>query len=486
MSADRLISEWFEDNCPRLTGLSDKIWEYAELAFEEYQSSKALMDVFRAEGFKVEEGVAGIPTAFVATWGAEGPVIGFIGEFDAVPGVSQTLSTRKEALIPGGAGHGCGHNLLGVGSLGACLAVKKAIQELGIKGTVKFFGCPAEEGGAAKVFMVRAGVFKGVDVVLRWHPSFANWVSMARSLAMNSLKFTFHGRAAHAAINPHLGRSAIDAAILMDIGVNYLREHVMSDVRIHSVITKGGDAPNVVPPLAQIWYYVRAPHRSDVDEVSDRLKTIAKGAAMMTETTVDIEFVNGSCETLPNQSLSEIAYRNFLKVGGPKYSQEEEQWAAELTKGVTKSDKVAALRASGLDPALAEYDLHHGVCPIFDIGRILPISTDSADVSWNVPTLVLYTCCSPIGAPNHSWQQVVGSGMGIGHKGMVTAGKVIALTALDVLMDPDALAKVRSEFDQATSSWSYKSPLPDDARPRVKKPAESSMEPDTDPQRSGM
>lgn len=469
MTAEEIIKGWFKKNESKITELSDRIWHIAEVAFEEFESSQLLVDEFEKEGFEIHKGVAGIPTAFTAEWSnGSGYRIGFIGEYDAVPGMAYKVSTKQEPGKPEKSGHACGHNLLGVGSMAACMAAKHTMEQLGIKGILKYFGCPAEEGGAAKVFMVREGIFDGLDAIIRWHPANTNWVSMARSLAMNSVKFNFHGVASHAGITPHLGRSALDAAILMDIGVNYLREHITDDIRIHSVITNGGRVPNIVPSEAQIWYYIRAPRGTDVGNIYNKLVNIAKGAALMTETSVDEEFISGCHETLPNSVLSEIMYDSFIRMGAPDFTDDEKQFAASITEGISRTDKRNSLRKFAIDPEVGDNDLHWEVAPIKDADRIMPISTDSADVSWQAPMAQMYTCCQPIGTANHSWQQVVCSGMSIGHKGMLASAKALALTAVRLVSDENTLEKAKAEFLDTIKDTPYISPLPKGLMPKIK------------------
>ncbi|MEA4846975.1 MAG: amidohydrolase [Clostridiaceae bacterium] len=463
--AETIIKQWFLVNQKRITDISDKIWDLAEVKFKEFKSAETLENEFEDEGFKVIKGVANIATAFTAEWSnGDGPTIALIGEFDALPGLGHKISDKKEPT--GTSGHGCGHNLLGVGSMSAAFAAKKAMSELGIKGRLKYFGCPAEEGGSAKVFMVRDGVFEGIDAIVRWHPINATYVSMSPALSLVSVKYEFHGKTAHAGTNPHLGRSALDAAILMDVGVNYLREHVVTDVRIHSVITKGGNAPNIVPDLAEIWYYVRAPKKVEVDAVLERINKVAKGMAMATETTVDIKVINGSSDTLPNKVLSERALINLQKVGAPKYTEEERAFAKKLNEGLTTADKAKSLIPYGIrDPKAAEKDLYDEISPNMTEGMISPYSTDSGDVSWQAPMCQMFIAAQTIGTANHSWQQVVCSGMSIGHKGMLCAGQAIAMTAVDILSDPDLLAAAQKEYDEKIALYPYSNPLPKDVVP---------------------
>jgi len=397
------IKQWFSDHQAEITGLSDRIWELAETKFEEFESMKALTQAFENYGFTVKTDlVKGLPTAFTAEWSnGEGPVIATIGEYDALPGLGCEIAGQK---TPNGKnGHGCGHNLLGVGSLAAAVAAARAMEQFDIKGTVKYFGCPAEEGGAAKGFMVRDGVFDGIDALVRWHPINATYVSMSPSLCNFSIRYEFHGKTAHAGTNPHMGRSALDAAILMDVGVNYLREHVPTNVRIHSVITNGGKAPNIVPDLAEIWYYIRAPKKADVDAVAARMEKIAQGMALATETTVTVKVVSASSETLPNQALCDRMLLNLNRVGPPQFTEEEKAFAKELNEGLTPAEKAKSMLMFGIrEPDVGQLDLYDRIsqnqCP----GVITPYSTDSGDVSWQAPMCQLFATAQTVGTANHS------------------------------------------------------------------------------------
>lgn len=460
------VKEWFEENQKRVTDISDTIWNIAEVKFEEFQSMKVLMDEFHKEGFQVKTDlVEGLPTAFTAEWSnGEGPVIGLIGEYDALPGLGHEIASSK---VPNGKdGHGCGHNLLGTGSMAAAFAAVEAMKELDIKGTIKYFGCPAEEGGAAKVFMVRDGIFDGLDAVVRWHPINATYVSMSPSLATRFIRYTFHGKSAHAGVNPHMGRSALDAALLMDVGVNYLREHIPSNIRISSIIANGGQAPNIVPELAEIWYQVRAPRQVELDEVIVRMEKVAKGMAMATETTVESKVTSAASETLPNQVLCDRMLVNLLKVGAPQFTEEEKEFAKEMNRGLSVAEKSKSMIMFGIkDPEVGRKDLYDEICTNMSPGVITPYSTDSGDVSWQAPMCQVFTASQVIGSANHSWQQVVCSGMSIGHKGMLCAGQTIAMTALDILTDATLLEDAKKEYNDMLKLYPYVNPLPADLLP---------------------
>ena len=447
--------------------LSKEIWDYAELQFKEYRSAKALADKLSSEGFHVEMGVAGIPTAFVAAFSnGEGPVVSTYGEYDALKGLGHEIASVK---VPNGKdGHGCGHNLMGAACVAGAVAAKEFLVKTGRKGTVKFFGCPAEEGGSAKVFMVREHVFDGVDANINWHPANANMVSQAAAMAIMSVRYQFHGKASHAGVSPQLGRSALDAAILTDVGANYLREHVPPDVRIQSIITKGGDAPNIVPAKAEIWYYLRAPKRQALDEVFQRMNKIAQGMAMATETTVDIKVGAGATSNgMPNNTLAEMVLKNFLKVGGPKFSEEDYEFAKQLNAETTLGEKRQSCEQMYhiTDPEIYSQDLFEFVQTDMMKGAVAPYSGDGCDVAWQIPSAQFNTCCQPNGTGNHSWQQVVCSGSSIGWKGMITAAKVLGLCLCEALCDEELLKKARKELDDKLAEYPYSCPIPADVMP---------------------
>jgi aminobenzoyl-glutamate utilization protein B len=460
---------WYERNGETAKKLSKQIWDLAELQFVEYRSSEALIEFLTAAGFTIEKGVAHIPTAFVATYtNGEGPTVGTLGEYDALAGLGCEIADTYRPT--GKSGHGCGHNLLGVGGAAACVAAKEAMESLGIHGTVKFFGCPAEEGGNAKVFMVREHVFDGVDGLVSWHPANANVVSLASAMAIMSVRYRFHGRAAHAGVCPHLGRSALDAAILTDVCVNYLREHVPPDVRIQSVISNGGKVPNIVPDEAEIWYYIRAPKRRSLDDVFHRMNKIADGIAMATETTVEKLQGVGACSNgLPNKTLSEMTLANLKRVGGPVFDDEDRAFAEKLNAEVTLEEKRQSMEQMYhiTDPAIYSQDLCDTIGDDMMEGVVAPYSGDGSDVAWQTPSVQINTCCQPVGTGNHSWQQVVCSGSAIGQKGMLAASKTIALSLCEALCSPELLKAARAELDAATADYPYVSPLPEGATPEM-------------------
>jgi aminobenzoyl-glutamate utilization protein B len=380
----------------------------------------------RDNGFTVDSGVAEIPTAFVATYGSGKPVIGILAEYDALPGLSQDTSPEKHPradVKEVTAGHGCGHHLFGTASVAAGVELKKLIESGKLKGTIKVYGCPAEEGGSGKVYMVRAGLFNGVDVVMHWHPGDRNGITTGRSMANISAKFRFHGISAHAAASPEKGRSAVDGVEAMDYMVNMMREHIPSSTRIHYIITNGGKAPNVVPDFGEVYYYVRNQDREIVRSVFDRVVGAAKGAALGTGTTMDYEITGGVYDLLPNMVLSEAMYKNLVTVGGVTYTTQESAFAKKIQS--TFDFKIPDLQSAAKIDSLKTNSTGDG-------GG----STDVADVSWTVPTVGLGTATWVPGTPAHSWQAVAAGGMEIGAKGMINAAKVIVLTGIDLFTQP--------------------------------------------------
>jgi aminobenzoyl-glutamate utilization protein B len=472
MSSDEVALAYLNVHEARLVEIAKAIWDHPEVALQEIYASQLLVDELRQAGFTVDVGAGQMPTAFVASWGTGRPVIGILGEYDALPGLSQAASAVREPAKEGAPGHGCGHNLLGAGSLGAALATREAMERESIPGTIRFYGCPAEETLIGKVFMARDGVFDELDAALAWHPGYANSAGGASStLAMNSFKVSFHGIAAHAAAAPHMGKSALDGVMLMDIGVNYLREHVEQDVRMHCVITDGGRAPNIVPSEAQAWYYVRAPRREQVDRVYERMLDIAKGAALMSGTTYDIDFLSGCYEVLPNSVIGRVMQARMDALGAPAFAGEDMAFAAQLQGTVSREllESSVAQELRMVDRGVRRADLGETLCekiiPPLETPFVSPGSTEVGDVSQITPTSSLTTCCQPLGVPPHGWQVVAASGSGIGFRGMTLAARALALTALDLLTKPATLQAAREEFAESTGGRRYVSPLPAGARP---------------------
>ncbi|HHY75874.1 MAG TPA: amidohydrolase [Firmicutes bacterium] len=460
---------WIEKHADELTKLSDKIWEWAELGLHEEKSSKIQMDYLRDHGFEVTSGAGGMPTAFVATWGQGKPVIGFLGEYDALPGVSQKVSPVREELVPGGPGHGCGHNLLGVGAMAAAIALKEELSKRGLPGTVKYFGCPAEENFSGKAFMARDGIFDDLDACLTWHPGSMNIVRGGSSLAVNSMNITFHGVSSHAAGAPHLGRSALDAVELMNVGVNFLREHIIEKARIHYVITNGGLQPNVVPAKATVWYYVRAPRREQVEEIYERVLKCAKGAAIMTDTTYEVEFLEGIYEVLPNTVLEEVLAQAMEVAGPPQFTEEDLRFAEEIAKtfppGQSESYMKDETLPDEMKEKLAGKLLNDTVLGRPPMPSDLRGSTDVGDVSWCVPTAQFSTACTALGTPGHSWQYTAQCGMHIGHAGMIAAAKTLVQAGLVLMTSPGILEKAKEEHRKRLGGRRYVSPLSPDMKP---------------------
>jgi aminobenzoyl-glutamate utilization protein B len=460
---------WIEQNAGELTKISDDIWRYAEIGLHEDQSAAALEALLEKNGFTITAGVGGMPTAFVATWGKGKPTIGFLGEYDALPGVSQKVQTTKEELEPGACGHGCGHNLLGVAAAAAAIALKEEMVKRGLKGTVKYFGCPAEENFSGKAFMARDGLFNDLDICFTWHPGAMNIVRGGSSLAVNSMNVTFHGVSSHAGGSPHLGRSALDAVELMNIGANYLREHIIEKARIHYVTTNGGLQPNVVPAEASVWYYVRAPHRDEVEEIYERVLKCAKGAAIMTDTTYDVELLEGIYEVLPNTVLERVLAEAMEVAGPPVFTPEDVKFAKELSKTFPQG-QVEAYKRDDTLPDDIKSKLEGKILNDTVLGRP-PVSpdmrgsTDVGDVSWCCPTAQFSTACVAMGTPGHSWQYTAQTGMHIGHAGMLAAAKTLTQAGLRAMTDEEVRKQARAEFEKRTGGKKYRSPLPPDTKP---------------------
>lgn len=465
MGLEETALSYLDANEDKLTELAKHIWEHPELGLQETRSSQLLADALEKAGFSVDVGVGQMPTAFVASWGEGKPVIGILGEYDALPSLSQKVSATREPIEEGAPGHGCGHNLLGVGSLGAALAVKEAMERDRIEGTIRYYGCPAEEILIGKIFMARAGAFDDLDAAISWHPSYANTVWSSSSLAMNSFKVDFHGIAAHAAAAPESGRSALKGVQLMDVGVNYLREHISEKARIHCVITDGGEAPNVVPPFARVWYYVRAPLRKQVEDIYSRMLDIAKGAALMSGTTFEVDFLTGAYDMLPNDRLGELLLEKLKLVGPPRFTEEEKDFAKQLQSTLPPDAVENALRSYGLTREEVGDPLCEKIVEPFDKGEVLPASTDVGDVSHITPTAQITTCCQALGTPAHSWQNVASVGSTIGFKGMMLAAKAMALAVLDLQIEPGILKAARDEFEKEFKGKKYVSPLPEGVAP---------------------
>ena len=433
-----------------LISISDKVWAAAEIAMKEYQSAKVLSDYAEQKGFRVTRNVAEIPTAFIAEYGSGKPIIGILGEFDALPGLSQKATPYKEALNANAAGHGCGHNMFGTASLGAAVAIKDLIASGKLKGTIRFYGTPAEEDLAGKVYMARAGVFNDLDVCLDWHPDYENKANMQSSQAIVSYTVLFKGKSTHAAADPWNGKSALDAAELFNIGMNFMREHVKPSVRIHYVYKQAGNVPNVIPDVASVWLWIRDSKRSGVAEVEERMKEVAKGAAQMTRTQVEFQMENGLYELLVNETGAKALHKNMQLVGPIVYTEQEKAFADKIMKEY--GNEVLGIDGSVKPLETTKADPPGG-------------STDVGDVSYIVPEITLNATTAPYKSPWHSWVVVACGGMSIGHKGMLFAAKSLGTTMVD-LFENEALRKeIRAEFEKKKGNEVWKAMLPDGPPP---------------------
>lgn len=424
-----------------------QIWDFAEVGYKENKSSALHIQHLKEAGFTVETGVAGIPTSFVATYGSGSPAIGILAEYDALPGLAQNAIPEKSVIAGKNAGHACGHHLFGTASVSAGIAIKELIASGKLKGTIKVYGCPAEEGGSGKVFLVRAGVFNDLDAVIHWHPDDVNAVTTTSALANKSAKFKFYGISAHAAAAPDQGRSALDAVEAMDNMVNMMREHIPQETRIHYVITNGGKAPNVVPDFAEVYYYVRHPKRKDVVEIFDRVVKAAEGAAMGTGTTMKYDIIGGTHDLLINKTLAEVMQTNLEKVGGVTYTEEEKAFAKKIQPSFIGAP-VDVTTAATVRPLSYIVEGNSG-------------STDVGDVSYAKPTVGLRAATWVPGTPAHSWQAVASGGTEIGTKGMLVASKTMALTAIDLMSNPTLIQKATEEFKASIGDYKYKALLGD-------------------------
>jgi aminobenzoyl-glutamate utilization protein B len=446
--------------------LSDRIWGMPELCYNEHRSVAEHKAMLEKEGFRVTEKVAGIPTAVMGEAGEGGPVIAILGEYDALPGLSQEAGVAEQRPLPGdGYGHGCGHNLLGSASMLAAAAVKDWLAENGVAGRVRYYGCPAEEGGAAKAFMVREGAFDDVDIAISWHPAAFAAVQEAISLANTRIDFTFKGRASHAAAAPQLGRSALDAVELMSVGVNYMREHMPSDARIHyAYLDAGGIAPNVVQAQAKVRYLIRARELPELTDLIARVKKIAEGAALMTECTVEHRVLSGVANLLGNAPMEKAMQAALDRLGPPPFDAEDQARANEFQATMTAADIAAAWRKVGLTPKPG-LGLTDQVVPAEAKGVPMVGSTDVGDVSWVVPTVQARGATYAIGTPGHSWQLTAQGKLPAAHKGMVHVAKVMAATAVDTLRDPSIIARAKEDLAARTAVTPYQSPIPEGTEP---------------------
>ncbi|MBL8819066.1 MAG: amidohydrolase [Planctomyces sp.] len=438
-----------ESRRERTWELAQQIWAAAEPGYQESKSSSLLSDELERSGFRVQRGVAGMPTAFIAEFGSGEPVLGILGEFDALPGLSQTADPEPVTRSDQNSyGHGCGHHLFGAASLSAAVAISEQIRNGGLSGTVRFYGCPAEEGGSAKVFMVRDGLFADCATVLHWHPSSQNAAGDRSSLARIAVKFQFFGKAAHAAGSPEQGRSALDAVELTNFATELLREHTPEDTRIHHVITAGGDAPNVVPAFAEVYYYIRHPEAGILKPLYERLERCARAGALATETELKIVYEGGIREILPNQTLSEVVARHLNRLNDLSYTPEEFQFAARLQTHLPNSVPIESIR--NVDQVS---------------GTVGKGSTDVGDVSWVVPTTGFSTACWVPGTPGHSWQAVACGGTTIGEKGMHLAARTLAVVGCEILSSSELRKIANAEFQRRRSGHAYEPLIPEGMAP---------------------
>lgn len=447
-----------DKNERKLKEIAYEIWSNPEVAFQEYKASSLQKEYLKEQGFVIKE-IPNNPTAFIAEFGEGKPILGILGEYDALPGLSQKVSAVKEPLEGHTAGHGCGHNLIGTAGVGAAIALKEAMEKENIKGTIRYYGCPAEETLAGKGLMAKERVFDDLDCCVTWHPASMNVIWGCSFLAMNSMKFKFIGKAAHAAAAPQAGRSALDAVELMNVGANYLREHVIQEARIHYVITNGGMAPNIVPDEAEVWYFVRAPKRADVKEISDRLYKIAKGAELMTETKMEYQLLAGCYDVVPNRVLSKLMHSNMLEAGGPKFTDEDYAFAKELSALITKEEKRKVMETYFAPEFILDKVLSNEVIEVDDHDKIMAGSTDVGDVSYITPLAQFTAATWPVGTAAHTWIASASSGSGIGLNAMIFAAKVLAGTVYDLLNDHSIIEAAKKEHKETLGDTKYISPF---------------------------
>lgn len=458
MTEDKYIAgDKVIDECrSKLFSLANRLWEHPETGYKEYYASNEICTMLEENGFQVERGICDLPTALKATYGSGHPVIGLLAEFDALPGLSQCMVPEKKPLQPGAPGHGCGHSLMPSANILAMLAIRKEMEEKHLQGTLVFYGCPAEEVLTGKAVMAKRGAFRDLDVAFCWHPGKYNRASYSILTGVNGRKYHFHGKTAHAAVEPEQGRSALDAVELMNVGINYLREHVPYDVRMHYVITDGGQAPNIVPDHASSWYFDRALDIQTMREVEKRMTDVAKGAALMTGTTLEIEELGGCYPVLPNHVLGKLVDECMREIPQEPWSKEEVEYARKVNAADPAEWKKSVRYSGSDDPDL---QIYHGVMPIDtdnDYG-----SSDVGDVGHLVPTTFFKTACYAIGAPGHSWQIAACLNTSMGEKGMVYGARILLHAAMKILENPELSAKAKAEFEQEMGGQTYVSLIPD-------------------------
>ncbi|CDM62782.1 MULTISPECIES: M20 family metallopeptidase [Rhizobium] len=446
--------------------LSDRIWDMPETNYEEHHSAEEHARQLDIEGFRVERGIAGLPTAVMGEAGEGGPVIAILGEFDALPGMSQEAGVAEQREVKAnGNGHGCGHNMLGAGSMLAAAAVKAFLAANGLKGRVRYYGCPAEEGGSSKGFMVRAGVFDDVDIAISWHPAAFAGVNNPVSLACNEINFHFTGRSSHASATPHLGRSALDAVELMNVGVNYMREHMPSTARIHYAVTDtGGSAPNVVQARATVRYLIRARNLPELLSLVERVKKVAQGAALMTETSVGSEVISGDANLVGNAPLEELMFAKLQRLGPPVFNDEDRATARKFQQTMSSEDISSSYARFGLKPK-KDQPLCDEIFPLYAGDSTIVGSTDVGSVSWVVPTVQMRGATYAIGTPGHSWQLVAQGKLPAAHKGMAHAAKVMASTAIELIGNPELIDAAKADLRARLDGTPFVNPIPNDVQP---------------------
>jgi aminobenzoyl-glutamate utilization protein B len=460
--------QWIDENEKKIIEWSDKVWDFAELGLLEYKTSKYLTEIAENNGFEVERGVADMPTAFVAEWSMDkGPIIGILGELDALAGLSQKALPWKEPVEEGDPGHACGHNIYGSGAIAAGIALKVSMIENKIPGTIKVYGCPAEETLVGKVWMVKHGLFNNVDAILAHHPGFSNTAGTGSSNAMNSFKVHFFGRTAHSAGDPENGISALDAVELMSNGVNFMREHIIEKARVHYIHEEAGGQPNVVPAYARTWYYVRAPERFQVEQIYSWVLDIISGANLMAKTTSKVDFLTGCYNKIPNKILADLVVKQMREINSPVHTEEEIKFAEKMAETIDIDQKMNSLQKANLPrwESLRNIHFDERILDDYREGRVGAGSTDVSDVSWVAPTIEFSTTCRMLGTPSHSWQSAAQYGMSIGHKGLIFSTKVHVATALELLNKPKLLQRVKKNWHENLRGRKYKSPIPLDLKP---------------------
>lgn len=463
------IRNWVHKRKAYFRRISRTVWEYAELGLREEKSAALLCSALREHGFEVQTGLAGISTAFSGSFGSGGPVIGILGEFDALEGLSQEAGgLQRQKRLGNDNGHGCGHNLLGTAALAAALALKDYMEETGLGGTIVYFGCPGEEYGCGKTYMAREGCFAAVDAALTWHPMDENRVEERGSLAALGMEFIFTGKSAHASVCPHLGRSALDAVELLNVASNFMREHIIPEARIHYAITDaGGTAPNIIPAKAKVAYEVRAPRMKQAVELRERIVKAAQGAALMTETQMEMEFGDGYSDFVPNDVLNRVMWETLTQDGGPVFSEEERKLAARFRMTFSgRMDEDGDEDDDSVINRLAQDSLSGRIIPYTGPGGCMTASTDVGDVSYVVPAAQLYITCCAAGTPSHSWQMTAQTGSSIGETGMLAAARVLALTAAELFRQPDLVRQAKEEHRKMAGP--YVCPIPRERKPDIR------------------